>query len=502
MVRSESFDCSRLIKYLLIIFPLALVLTSLVETPPSYAKKGNNGSNGNSSECSGSSCEPLPPDANACNTPAADKNPHCNGGNGGDGLTEIIEEIEDIEEPGWEIIPDYCEDDSSKEGCENKPDLIVDPPDPDIDKVKPVPPGGGTCNNPDSNGQNQSDQECEEPEEPGWGIIPDYCETDPTNPVCKNEENYCKDNPDDPTCKLDPWEPIPDYCLDDPEVCSMPGWGEIPDYCLENPEVCEKPGWPEVPDYCADDLGHIDCKEPELPEPPEETVACFAEDGTTVYISEDETCSVKTDAGKYSTLGYETVAMYAGSTMLLDSSDIVFETGTELFLIDSAKVIGQDFGINASASESDLAICLLNSSEVEIPFLKGSVGHNKLRLGRDAKLTVSGDIVFQDGDDAIDNEGEIVVDGSIKFGKGDDILRQLGPKMIVKKGIDFGEGNDILQTNGLLRIGDGPGGDDGYVVDGGAGFDEAYFWDQSGVLRHFPGYRVQNFERVYQQGGF
>ena len=40
------------------------------------------------------------------------------------------------------------------------------------------------------------------------------------------------------------------------------------------------------------------------------------------------------------------------------------------------------------------------------------------------------------------------------------------------------------------------------MVDGGAGFDEAYFWDQSGVLRHFPGYRVQNFERVYQQGGF
>ena len=75
MVRSESFDCSRLIKYLLIIFPLALVLTSLVETPPSYAKKGNNGSNGNSSECSGKSCEPLPPDANACNTPAADKTP-------------------------------------------------------------------------------------------------------------------------------------------------------------------------------------------------------------------------------------------------------------------------------------------------------------------------------------------------------------------------------------------------------------------------------------------
>ena len=54
------------------------------------------------------------------------------------------------------------------------------------------------------------------------------------------------------------------------------------------------------------------------------------------------------------------------------------------------------------------------------------------------RLTVSGDIVFQDGDDAIDNEGEIVVDGSIKFGMGDDILRQLGPKMIVKKGIDFG----------------------------------------------------------------
>ena len=78
----------------------------------------------------------------------------------------------------------------------------------------------------------------------------------------------------------------PDYCLDDPEVCSSPGWGEIPDYCLENSEVCEKPGWPEVPDYCADDPGHIDCKEPELPEPPEEVKACFAEDGTTVYISE------------------------------------------------------------------------------------------------------------------------------------------------------------------------------------------------------------------------
>ena len=140
-------------------------------------------------------------------------------------------------------------------------------------------------------------------------------------------------------------------------------------------------------------------------------LAC--EDGTTVYVSEGETCSVATDAGKYSTVGYETVAMYAGSTMLLDSSDIVFETGTDLFLIDSAKVVGHDFGVNASASETDLAIYLLNSSEVEIPFLKGAVGHSKLRLSREAKLTVSGDIVFQDGDDAIDNEGAISVNGLI-----------------------------------------------------------------------------------------
>lgn len=53
----------------------------------------------------------------------------------------------------------------------------------------------------------------------------------------------------------------------------------------------------------------------------------------------------------------------------------------------------------------------------------------------------------------------------------------------------------------MLQIGDGPGGDDGFVVDGGAGSDEAYFWDQSGDLRQFPRDRVQNFERVYQQGG-
>lgn len=233
--------------------------------------------------------------------------------------------------------------------------------------------------------------------------------------------------------------------MDGDESCELPGWGEKPGWPL--PDECElnsdNPDCKE-PDICANDPGHIDCQEPELPEPPEETKACFAEDGTTVYISEDETCSVKTDAGKYSTYGYETVAMYAGSAMLLDSSDIVFETGADLFLIDSARVIGDDFGINASASKSDLAIYLLKPSEVEIPFLKGSVGNNKLRLGRGAKLTVSRDIVFQDGDDAIDNQGEIVVEGSIKFGDGEDVLLQHGPKMIVKRGIDFGDGNDIL----------------------------------------------------------
>ena len=215
MARPKYLDPLFLINLLLMIFPFGLVSLSLSQPPASLADQlsveqsdedsGDEPVGYAKPEWPGKSCEPLPDDANACNTPAADKNPHCNGGNGGDGLTEIIEEIEDIEEPGWEIIPDYCEDDSSKEGCENKPDLIVDPPDPDIDKVKPVPPGGGTCNNPDSNGQNQSGQECEDP---GWEIVPDICETDPTNPVCKNEENYCKDNPDDPTCKLDPWEPI------------------------------------------------------------------------------------------------------------------------------------------------------------------------------------------------------------------------------------------------------------------------------------------------------
>ena len=75
MVRSESFDSSRLIKYLLIIFPLALVLTSLVETPPSYAKKGNNGSNGNSRVNVQERVANPPPEANACNRQPLTKTP-------------------------------------------------------------------------------------------------------------------------------------------------------------------------------------------------------------------------------------------------------------------------------------------------------------------------------------------------------------------------------------------------------------------------------------------
>ena len=291
MARQKYFDPLFLVKLLLMIFPFGLVSLSLSQPPASLAEQlsveqsDEDGSSDEGSsdeapddepvgyakpECTGKSCEPLPDGANACNTPAANKNPHCNGGDGENELIDVIDEIE-IVDPIVDPI-----------------DEIAEPPNPDIDNVKPAPEGGGTCNNPDDNSQNNSGQEC-----PGWEIVPDYCETDPSNPDCKNEEDYCKDNPDDPTCKLDPWEPIPDYCLDDPEVCSMPGWGEIPDYCLDNPEVCEKPGWPEIPDYCADDPGHIDCKEPELPELPDETVACFAEDGTTVYISEDETVLLK-----------------------------------------------------------------------------------------------------------------------------------------------------------------------------------------------------------------
>jgi len=493
MARQNYLDPLFLIKLLLMIFPFGLVSLSLSQPPVSLADQlsveqsdedsGDEPVGYAKPECTGKSCEPLPDDANACNTPAADKNPHCNGGGGGNELTDVIDEIE-IVDPIVDPI-----------------DEITEPPDPDIDNVKPIPPGGGTCNNPENNNQNNSDQDCPEA---GWEIVED-CDIDPSNPGCDEGEKYCELNPDDPICKLDPWEPTRP-CLDGDESCELPGWGEIPeagwpvveDECLLNPD---NPGCKE-PDYCSIDPGHIECKEPELPEPPEETVACFAEDGATVYISEGETCSVATDAGKYSTEGYETVAMYAGSAMLLDSSDIVFETGTELFWIKSAKVIGNDFGVNASASESDLAVYLLDSSEVEIPYFTGSAGNNKVSLSREAKLTVSGDIVFQGGDDAIDNQGEIVVDGSISFGDGADILLQNGSEMIVEKGIDFGAGDDVLQTNGLLQIGDGPGGDDGFVVDGGADFDEAYFWDDGEALRLFPGYRVQNFERVYQQGGF
>ena len=82
---------------------------------------------------------------------------------------------------------------------------------------------------------------------------------------------------------------------------------------------------------------------------------------------------------------------------------------------------------------------------------------------------------------------------AVFLGDGQDYVLQVGSLFRVEGDINFGPGNDVLQTNGLLSVGG--------VGDGGAGYDEVYFWDTSGRLRDFPAQKIKNFEASYQQGG-
>ena len=91
MARQKYFDLLFLVKLLLMIFPFGLVSLSLSQPPASLAEQlsvEQSDEDGSSDEapddepvgyakpeCTGKSCEPLPDGANACNTPAANKNP-------------------------------------------------------------------------------------------------------------------------------------------------------------------------------------------------------------------------------------------------------------------------------------------------------------------------------------------------------------------------------------------------------------------------------------------
>ena len=193
-------------------------------------------------ECSGKSCEPLPPNSNGCNANSSNKNPHCS--------PSVTEDLEDVVE---EII-------------------IIDPivtPEESVIGNGNGNNGGGVCNENNNNQGNNSGQEC-----PEIGIE-----------------------------------------LPGPEIgIELPG----PEVGIELPDIKPGNGLPIV----------------ELP-PPGDAKACFAEEGDVVYVPSDTTCSVATEAGKNSTGGYETVALYPGSQMLLNTSNIDFKTGTQSFLIDS-----------------------------------------------------------------------------------------------------------------------------------------------------------------------